>query len=360
VATLGRDELVLRPGGCCRRSCVALAWLLLGLGLATSARAQTVKDAPRVATFVDPCVPIDQEHFHRVLAIELGTSLDFASGNAEEPPATVVRVGCSSAGIELALHDSVTRKAMQRSLELPAVERPMRARLLALAVAEFVVASWIELRLSPPPLEPLGPRAPARAAAQAKKIAQTRLPVRPPERDSEDAGGGRWLLGASAGALAFSQGGLMGQVSLHGEQRPSRHIALGLGVSVAHGSWNVLWGDAVGAIARLTSTSGKLGFSYVASTPRVELLAGAGVRFGLVHFAGESAQHSLRASEFYAPWGGPLLQLSAAVRWGGLRLGIDLELGYVTLRVEALIAGGPIAQIAGVWGHAGVLAAWVF
>ncbi|MEY4581077.1 MAG: hypothetical protein RL701_5780 [Pseudomonadota bacterium] len=309
-------------------------------------------------------MPISHEQFLRVLAIELGTSIEFSPSAAQDRDGTVIRVGCSAHGIDLQLNDSVTRKAMQRSVEMPDVDIATRSRLLALAVAEFVVASWVELQLAkPPPIEPVGPRARPEQALHASRLASERLPPPAfPRLREPPSAPTRWLAGVSFEGTAFARGGLGGQLSLHGEQRPSAHLALGLAVSVSHAEWAVRVQNA-DASARLTSTSGRLSLAFVTTLGPLEWLIGGGARFGLVHIAGRAVQNTrpgLVAVEFYAPWGGPALQLSAASHWDHLRIGLELELGYVTQPVEAVAEGETVAELAGLWGSAGLKLSWLF
>lgn len=338
----------------------ARAWVALGLGwwslvLAPLwAAAQTVTDAARVTTVVDACVPIDIELFHRLLAIELGTSIQYSPDAAQAPDVAKVRVSCTAFGVELQLSDSVTRKAMQRAVELPQVEVAARTRLLALTVAEFVVASWVELQLAKPPIEPVGPAPPSQVTRQARRVARARLPA-------PDAEGIAWYLGLAPDLMLFSHdAGLLPQLSLQAELRPIHALALGVTFGVAHGEWDAHWPFGAAGSAQLTSTSGRLTLDYVTELGPLELLMGGGARVGLVHMAGKTNLANLVAVELYAPWGGPLLQLSAAVPFAGLRVGLELEAGYVTLPVEALIGELVVSQLRGLWGAAGLRLGWLF
>jgi hypothetical protein len=349
-------------------------WLGLLLVLPRVVVAQTVVGAPRVTTSVDACVPIARAQFQRVLAIELGTSIEFAPGAAQDSDGTAVQLRCEGpSGITLELHDALTHKFMRRSLELPAVDEATRTRLLALEVAEFVVASWVELQLMKRPEIAAGTTpAPTESAKQASRVVQARLshePVAPPQEtaersvESHEIRDGRWMLGASVEAQMFSLGGGgLGQLSVHVINRPTPHVELGLVGSLATGSWPLpQFPTTVTARVGLTSTSGKLKLNYIAPLGDVvELGVGAGVRFGLVHIAGESNAAVLRAREFYAPWGGPTLQLSTCAHWEHLRVGLELEVGYVTLTAQGFVQNTDIVQIEGVWGSAGAFAGWLF
>ena len=269
-----------------------------------------------------------------------------------------MQVSCSLAGIELQLSDSVTRKSMSRAVELPQVEVAARTRMLALTVAEFVVASWVELQLDQPPIEPVGPRAPDEVTKQASQVATRRLPARRAEGEPEGVG---FFVGASAEPVWFSSGGgPMPQVSLQGELRPIGSLAIGMAFSVAHGEWDVRWPAALGA-ARLTSTSARLSLAYIAPLGPLELLVGGGGRMGIVHMAGATNRLDLLSQELYLPWGGVVAQLSAAVRVDALRLGLELETGYVTLPMQATLQDGPVLlELAGLFGSLGLRLGWVF
>jgi hypothetical protein len=339
--------------------------MLLGVLLVRPpcAAAQTVRGGARVNTLVDACVPIDPDQFHRVLAIELGTSIEYSPTAAQQPGGTLVRVVCTSEGaVQLQLEDSLTRKSMQRVVELPAADLPTRSRLLALSVAEFVVASWVELRLSAQaPLTPAGPPAPDAAARRASDLAATRLPAS--DWLGVESARPRWILGISVEAMAFAKGAhLLPQLSLHLEQRPSPHLALELALSLGHASWDVDWPAPHAATAGITASSGRLSFGYVASLPPLELSARAGARGGVIHMAGDTDRIDLLAGELYAPWGGPVLLLTAALTFGSLRAQLELEAGYVTLPAEALIKNTNIvvAEVSGLWGALGLGLSWIF
>lgn len=363
MATAGGDERRVRAWRCLG---IWLGWLL---ALPLTAAAQSVVGAARVTTSVDVCVPIARAQFQRVLAIELGTSIEFAPDAAQESDGTVIDIGCEGAGgVTLELRDALTHKSMRRSIELPAVDEATRTRMLALEVAEFVVASWVELQLTKRPQTASATTpVPVEAAKEASRVVQARLvPAKEGRVPERDAAGG-WMVAASVEAMAFSLGnGPLGQLSLHATHRPTRHVELSLVGSVARARWSVPQISPVGsALARLTSSSAKLQLSYIADlADAVELGLGGGVRLGLVHIAGESRDVVLRSRQFYAPWGGPLLSVSVCAHWDHLRLGAQLEGGYVTLRAEAAVKQGarsiPIAQVAGLWGSAGAFVGWLF
>lgn len=335
--------------------------------VAQPAHAQTVHGAARVNTQLDACVPIDPEQFHRVLAIELGTSIEYAPSAAQQPDGTLVRLVCLDGAVQLQLEDYLTRKSMQRLVELPAVDIATRSRLLALSVAEFVVASWVELHLTPSPLPAAGPALPAEAAKQARELAGQRLPAveqQPALSEPEPSSRLHWMLSVSFEPVVFSLGsGVLPQVSLHLEQRPAPHFALGLALSLGHANWRVRWPTTDAGLAQISSSSGRLTFAYLAPLGALELSIAAGARGGVVYMAGDgrgTGRSDLLADELYAPWGGPLLLLGAAGTIGALRVSIELEAGYVTLPAQALIEGTVVAELGGFWGSLGLGLGWLF
>ena len=347
-------------------------WLSAQLGAPPCAAAQTVHGAARVNTLVDACVPIDVEHFHRVLAIELGTSIEYAPTAAQGPDGTLVRVVCAfGSAVQLQLEDNLTRKSMQRVVELPAIDVAARTRLLALSVAEFVVASWVELRLAQPPLTAAGPPVDEAAAAEASQVAAARLPAPQAPIVELATPSPRWFLGVSFEPMLFSGGsGLLSQLSLHLEQQPTRHLALGLALSLGYGNWRVRWPEVEIGAANLTSSSGRLTIGYVGQAGMMELSVHAGARGGVVYMAGDTRDRAappagatlpmLTAVELYAPWGGPLLLLTAAGLAGSFRISVELEAGYVTLPAQALIRNAVVAKLQGFWGSLGLGLGWLF
>lgn len=331
------------------------------------AAAQSVTGGARVNTYVDSCVPIDIEQFHRVLAIELGTSIEYSPGAAQAPDGALVQVTCGDLGIELRLDDNLTHKSMQRQVELPQLEVSARTRLLALTVAEFVVASWVELHLAKKAALPAaGPPVQPGATAAVKQAVTARL-----ELDAGQPGlsryATRWQVGLSFDPIVFSRGtDYIPQASLRIEQRSSSNFSFGLVLSLGRANWEVRWEDEPVAKAALTTTSARVNAMYVAPVGPFDLSAGLGLRVGVVHMAGQTLFDTLFANARFFPWAGPVVTLSATVRAGdNLRLFAELEGGYATLAAQATIRDlmnnyTVIAEFGGVWGVLAIGAGWLF
>lgn len=283
---------------------------------------------PRITTRVDPCVPIDLESFHKVLAIELGTSIEYSADSNQPSSVTTVFVSCAPLGIDLALVDGVTRKTMRRVVDLAAVEPAARSRLLALTVAEFVVASWVELRLpEPPPIAPAGPPPPPQVQSGAAQVVGRRIP--PPSAASERP---EWQLSAAFEMnLISSAPQLIPGFGLHLSQRPLPQLEFGLGVQYGHGElYAYRQGARIGEVPISTSTA-IISLRYIGRVGDFELSAGAGGRIGVAHMAGRTGQSGVMSLQIYAPWGGPALLLGVAYRAGPqLRLFVSGEVGWIT------------------------------
>ena len=155
---------------------VCLRWLLVCCCLLAAGPALAADGLP-ISLEVDPCVPGDHEQFERLLLLELGTSTTTqpdAGANA-----TQVAITCVDDGISLRVVDPITRKTMHRTLQAAQLNQPGSERLLALSVAEFVLASWVELSLQKPaPVDPIGETpAPELLQAVEQKITEVQKPL---------------------------------------------------------------------------------------------------------------------------------------------------------------------------------------
>jgi hypothetical protein len=341
-----------------RSAACFIGWVSLAV-LPLMAAAQ--EDTTRVTTRVDPCVQIDRESFHRVLAIELGSAIEYSAETVAQGSLTTVTVSCVAGGIELNLADGVTRKSMQRVVDLAPVEPGARSRLLALTVAEFVVASWVELRLpEPAPVEPAGPPPPRQIEQVASQVAEQRLP--PPPSAASTASAAEWQLAAAFDLSFFSSTsrvvpGFDGRLML----RPIPELGILVGVQLGHSHEDVHYQNEIVGTVRYTTTSGLFGLRYVATLADVDLSAGAGLRVGLVHMAGKTDHATVTSKEFYAPFGGPLVTCGLAYRIGAhARINFELEAGLVTQPAEARIAQQVVMELSGAWGGASLGFGWVF
>jgi len=296
-------------------------------------------DGVHVDTYVDPCVPVDEARFHRILAIELGTSMDSAANAAR----TQVRITCIDGDIELNLEDGVTRKSMRRLLRADSLGEGASTRLLALAVAEFIVASWIELSVTPvPSVEPVGVAPSADVVAGAREVAAGRQEraVRPSWRVSAGAGLSSW-----AGTVATLLPLALLRASYHPEEHPA--IAWRVGGQFAYGIQGVRIGRIEIGQASLSSA-----MAYVHSMGPLDFELGVGGRIGAVRLSGEPlGQASIEGASTVAPHGGLLLNLALHYApTSAFRVGVEGELGMMTWPVQAYASEDePILELSGPW-----------
>jgi hypothetical protein len=311
--------------------------IALLVSLPLTAVAQRDSASPGISTRVDPCVPVDLEQFHRVLAIELGTSIDYSADANARHGATTIWLSCTTNGIELHLGDALTRKSMTRVLDLARVEQASRSRLLALAVAEFVVASWVELRLTEAPAIPSvgGPQVSGKAQQVAARIAQARLPAAGSVFDEF-----AWRFGVGFQLQAFLSAPypLVPSLGVQLVQRATRPALFALALQYGHRDLAVQSAGQTFGDMRLTTASALLSVSYSVQLADFELSAGAGGRIGMVQAAGRTAQVGIRAWSFYDVWGGPALVLGAAYRANArLSLVAEFEAGVVLRPLRVLM-----------------------
>jgi hypothetical protein len=330
----------------------ALAPFVLAGASASIARAEPLENA--VVTTVDPCVPIELPRFRRLLSVELGTSIDYQPEAPREPGRTWVHVSCSPAGLELRLEDGVTRKSMMRVLDPQPIESADRTRLLALAVAEFVVASWVELRVTPHPSVPAaGPPPPPAAEAAVTRSVEQRLsasgaqlsPARP-----------TWQLGLGAGIGTFtSHAGALPTFSLRLGMAVLPPLTLVFGADLGLMSVPIEREEIrVGTIDTL-HVNGLVALLFGGELGDVDLAVGPGVRFGLVHMVGESRVVELQAKSMFAGQVSVLASGRIGYRlspW--FNLGLELEAGVITLPVKASVEDQVLLEFSGGWFAAGV------
>lgn len=308
---------------------------------------------PAVTASVDACVPIDAAEFHRVLALELGQDVAYTPGALAGAPVTHVRIACVTDGLEMRLDDPVTRKSMLRVLTLESLPDRSRTRLLALAAAEFVVASWIELSLQPAPsVEPAAPAPSAGAREAVAAIVQERHPPPPaPQAPAPPPP-------PSAPAWGVSGAFLVQGWSSHDS------VLIGAGLRVIHRfvfqlAWTAAVDMTIGGVdvddGRVSLTHAGIGGALLlrGEWAPLRLYGGPGVRAGLVRVEGVSSSSGSTATGgagLFAPMPGPIaygrLELALSSR---VSLALEAEGGIVTMPARALGVTGPVLDLDGGW-----------
>jgi len=138
------------------------------------------EDRRRVSIAVEGCGAV-AEDVARIAAIEL-----HATRAETGDDVTRIRVTCEGDAVALQVVDPLTSKRVARTVSVAGVEARARGRTIALAVAELVSASWVELETTPEPkVEPIPrrvrpPPAPARPPPRPRPRPRSRPRPRPP------------------------------------------------------------------------------------------------------------------------------------------------------------------------------------
>jgi len=295
---------------------------------------------PLVQVDIDACTGASPEEARRLLRIELGALLvdDAPSGEI----VTRATVSCAAHMVRLRVDDPITGKSLTREVELDESDVASRSRLIALAVAELVDASWTELESNPrPEVPPAGARPPPAAVEAARKVVQHRRP----RQVDEDLGVTRMVVVVSRRAF-FSESTAQWGGGMRLGRDQFTHVGWTADVLAEHGETEV----SLGKVALDTLTLG--GSLYLFRRwSRVTFQLGAGLGLGAARLSGTPyASQYARAGSGVAPWGWPTAIAAIRLRpIGPLVVEASGELGYVVLPMNGNVAGRAEVTISGPW-----------
>jgi len=286
-------------------------------------------ERPRVSIdFVDCDAALAREA-QRIAAIELRATLVNAA-----PDDTVTRVtaACRGTLAELAVADPTTGKSVERTVALTEAAPNGRARLLALAVAELVAASWSELQTNPHPRAPAAtPLAPYAARESARAAMADRSLELAVAFDMHRLGGGDYLFGGGVGAVVWLSPLLLARLDAladYGElERGAGRVAV-----------------------IMPSISAAIGVSrWLGAHLRPALTLG--LRGGYVRMNGIADDQNATAARQQGAWLGPELALQVSV-WprGRVHPIVGLAVGTHLLGVRGTVDGGRDVEAVGFWG----------
>lgn len=304
---------------------------------------------PQVVLVIEPCLTVSQEQIRHLVAVELGAQLIDDEGQQESQPAGrgLIRahIGCAEhvggapGLLDLHVDDGVTGKELSRTIDLAQQDPSVHPRLVALALAELVFASWAELLVTPRPrvLPATQPPPEATREATSDRVAR-KLPRPLPPSGLYFAGlGGVMLL--FTGAPVLAGGGLrLGGDHLY-------HVSWDADFTAFHGSAQTALGSVSGDL--LGARIALLGHYRL---PHLLLRAGGGLRVGAAHLAGTTMDPTrIESHSQWAPWGGPLIGLSLALQATRLRLDLSVEGGYVLWSANARVGTTRPLAVQGPW-----------
>jgi hypothetical protein len=327
----------MRYAGAVRGPVVALALLcVLAPGWAAA------DDGPALLVDLSECEQLPAREVRRVLQAEVGAHFT----EVDEFGATTVEITCDGDRVRLLIRDPVTRKSVRRYLDLRGTAEGSRARLVAIASAELLFATWAELEVNPNPVvEPAEPPPPPEAMSAARRVVRERMPSPRPEPAPEPTPEPpaeperrsnrpiktppRFVAFGSARGFVLYPGLLWGGGVRLGEER----------FEVVSWSLDTMfeWGSLRNQRGNFAVTNATLGgiVSFYQNYRYATVRAGAGLRIGLVRTESRLADVT-SSNSAVAPWGWPLGAVSLTVRLGrGVLLDLGGEAGYVVLPTTA-------------------------
>jgi hypothetical protein len=129
-------------------------------------------EPPLVMLELSHCDELEETEVRRIVAAELGAR----AANIAGQDVTQITVRCEGTRVAIHVEDPLSRKAVQRSFDIGLSDPRARARLVAIAATELVLASWVELETNRHPhVEPTGAEASPAAKKAAREIAKDLL-----------------------------------------------------------------------------------------------------------------------------------------------------------------------------------------
>ncbi len=344
----------------------ALAAVLLIPGGSAWAQPGDLPHAKVELAIAPSCADVSPAEVRRIAALEL-------HAETSDPPVhdegtTRVELACEGQSARIEVLDPLTGKTLARKIALARIATAARSRLLALAVAELVSASWIELETNPTPAaEPVAPVVRPEDRAAVREIVRERIAPPPSPAvtapaplpaPAEGVAPVRWRLQGELGArwMAVDSSpllGLGGRITLD----PTHTVGLDLDLLGEHATSTVPLGTvaldavSVGAVVRLRRDWGRL-----------SVHGGPGARVGYARVSGSPVSTATAVGhEVDGLWGGPLGSVGLDYTMsGGLSLGVGLEAGDVVLPVRGVVEGGRDVRMDGFFAGATLCAGWAF
>lgn len=314
---------------------VLVAWLPVG-------RAQPPKGAVVVSLQVDPCVKVDVTEVRRLFRLEMATSLP----NAVEGTAgatTRVTAGCKAGQVELQVIDALTAKVLVRRIRLG---DKGRERLLALAIMELLVASWVELAATPRPrVTPVGGRGDIKTRRDASNFFRRKL------RDES------WEVSTTLrGGLSVGSIGMAGAGALSVNLDAPNGFGWGVDMMLERTTDRLALGEVT-----VSSFAAAVSIHLHRRWNTLRLRGALGARAGGVTMSGQPGQPGVVGRSLTALSAGPLLRASASKPLvDKVMIELWLDTGYHLFPVRGLVNGDEQASVTGPWlaAHVGVGWQW--
>jgi hypothetical protein len=311
--------------------------------------------ALEVSLDVERCPSLARDHMFELVALELDAHV-VPPDRAGEQTARVA-VTCTGADVQLTVSDRLTGKLLTRTMTLGDRDAQVGARLIAIAVAELVLTSWMELTLPGASTAPPPDGAPA--APELRRAAQERAQRHFPRPTGTGyvlavgqalgpfdgvgvAWGGGLRFGWTPGAARADDDVSIWRPGFDLELTAARNeTSRGLGtVDVS------IWSAALRASLRFAR--GRSWFDV-----------GAGGRAGVARLAGmPNDVTTTRGATLAGTWAGPVAYVGVGRRFWRLAVAAGVEGGTVLRAVSGLVDDGPSISVAGRWLSATLAIGW--
>jgi hypothetical protein len=307
--------------------------------------------ALEVSLDVERCSFLPRDQVFKLVALELEAPV-VTPDRAGEQTARV-EVACAGAEVNLAVSDRLTGKVLTRTMTLAGRDTQVDARMIAIAVAELVLTSWMELTL---------PRASAATASHAsradgppaapelRRAAQQRA-----QRHFPRSGGTGYVLAVGQAVGPFEGVGVAWGGGLRfgwtpGGARVEEDVAIwrpGFDLELTTARNEA--GRALGTID-VSMWSAALRVSVRLARGRSWFDAGAGARAGVARLAGMPDDvTTTRGATLAGTWAGPIAYVGVGRRFWRLAAAAGLEGGTVLRPVSGQVDDGPSIAVAGRW-----------
>lgn len=289
---------------------------------------------PRVSVALTGCDPSLTVEVQRITAVELRALV--VSDTDPHAPLARATVTCHDEVADLSVSDAATGKVVNRSISLA---HASPGRLLALAVAELVAASWEEVKSQPPPKVPPLVPAPKEARATVLHVLEQRRQGSQQAPPPEDMPIVTIEVAANARGFLDTRTVLFG-----GEVRAGIRLVPEVFLLVAAGAGAGTVGRSSGDVD-VSSVDGSLGVGWAHENLRVW----AGGVGGYARIQGQGRGRFLGAVES-GPWAGPELGADV-ILWPHALVHATLgaALGVALQGVEGDVQGDSNVAVQGAW-----------
>jgi hypothetical protein len=292
--------------------------------------------ALELALEVGGCTDLAEKRVQELMQLEL--TAEVARPAAAVNSAALVSVTCTGDTVRISVSDATTSKVVSRTFTLTEREPDVRARAVALAAAELVITSWMELVLA----KPTEPAKPAPAWVSENRRAATSIVRQHTERGLRVAA--LFPFAAGGGTFHAHPGTWGGGLRLE--------LVFGAARFGADTDLSLTLEDEKTALGDVRTNTWSLGLRPALRFESAHWLGtlGIGARLGLARIAGTAADPtSVRSHVVAGTWGGPLAHANLGVSFTHVVLRLGVEAGFALRNAWGTVDGQAESGVRGPW-----------